>query len=362
MTPTKIGLAGGGTGGHAYPAIAVAEQLRADPEVELVYFGTERGPERAVAEAHGIPYRTVAASPLRSRSPVRLLRGTVDLLRGSAEAGHTLRHEAPRSLFATGGYASAPLGRPARALRIPLLLFLPDVKPGWAVRYLQRYATTVACSVESSLRYLRASKALVTGYPVRRQFAEATRDEGIRRFGLDPSLLTLLVAGGSLGSHAINLVLAGALRGLLARAQVIHVAGRDEELWLSKERERLPDWQQERYHLLAYTDQMAWAMAASDLAVTRAGASVLGELPASRLPAVVIPGDFSDQHLNAAHLVERGAAVALSMRQIDDLEPTVLRLLDDERERRSMAAAMAELARPDAARELATMLRNLAAA
>jgi UDP-N-acetylglucosamine--N-acetylmuramyl-(pentapeptide) pyrophosphoryl-undecaprenol N-acetylglucosamine transferase len=357
----KIGLAGGGTGGHAYPAIAVAEELRTDPEMELVYFGTERGPERAVAEAHGIPYRTVAASPLRSRSPVRLLRGTVDLFRGSAEAGYTLRHEAPSSIFATGGYASAPLGRPARALKIPLLLFLPDVKPGWAVRYLQRYAVTVACSVESSLRYLRASKALVTGYPVRRQFAEATREEGIRRFELDPSLLTLLVAGGSLGSHAINLVLAGALRTLLSRVQIIHIAGRDEEMWLSKERERLPDWQQERYHLLAYTEEMAWAMAASDLAVTRAGASVLGELPATRLPAVVIPGDFSDQHLNATHLVERGAAVSLSMRQIDDLEATVTRLFDNEAERRSMAAAMADLARPNAARELATMLRELAA-
>ncbi len=357
----KIGLAGGGTGGHAYPAIAVAEELRRSPDVELVYFGTERGPERAVAEEHDIPYRTVPASPLRSRSPLRLLRGTFDLLRGSAEAGHTLRHEAPGCIFATGGYAAAPLGRPSRSQHIPMLLFLPDVKPGWAVRYLQRYATTVACSVEASLRYLKVSKSVVTGYPVRRQFTEATRDEGIRRFGLDPGLLTLLVAGGSLGSHAINGVLAQALRGLLTRAQIIHIAGRDEELWLSKERERLPEWQQERYHLFAYTGEMAWAMAAADLAVTRAGASVLGELPATRLPAVVIPGDFSDQHLNAAYLVERGAAVALSMRQIDELEATVIKLLDNDLERRAMGRAMAELAQPDAAQTLARMVREMAA-
>ncbi|MFN8638195.1 MAG: UDP-N-acetylglucosamine--N-acetylmuramyl-(pentapeptide) pyrophosphoryl-undecaprenol N-acetylglucosamine transferase [Dehalococcoidia bacterium] len=357
----KVGLAGGGTGGHAYPAIAVAEELRASPDVELVYFGTERGPERAVAEEHSIPYRTVPASPLRSRSPIRLLRGTFDLFRGSAEAGHTLRHEAPDCVFATGGYAAAPLGRPAKAQHIPLLLFLPDVKPGWAVRYLQRYATSVACSVDASLRYLSASKTAVTGYPVRRQFAEATREEGVRRFNLDPGLLTLLVAGGSLGSHAINGVLAKCLRELLTRAQIIHIAGRDEELWLSKERERLPEWQQERYHLYAYTGEMAWAMAAADLAVTRAGASVLGELPATRLPAVLIPGDFSDQHLNAAYLVERGAAVALSMRQIEDLEATIVRLLDNDLERRAMGRAMAELARPDAARTLAMLLREMAA-
>ncbi len=357
----KVGLAGGGTGGHAYPAIAVAEALREHADVELVFFGTDRGPERQVAEENGIPYRTVPASPLRSRSPIRLMRGTIDLLRGSAEAAHTLRHEGVSSIFATGGYASAPLGRPAKGQHIPLLLFLPDVKPGWAVRYLQRYATTVACSVDASIRYLKASKTVVTGYPVRRQFADATREAGIQRFGLDPSLLTLLVAGGSLGSHAINLVLSKALRELLTRVQIIHIAGRDEELWLSRERERLPDWQQERYHLHAYTGEMAWAMAASDLAVTRAGASVLGELPATGLPAVVIPGDFSDQHLNAAFLAERGAAVTLSMRQIDDLETTVTRLLDDDIARRHMARAMGELARPDAARTLAGMLREMAA-
>jgi UDP-N-acetylglucosamine--N-acetylmuramyl-(pentapeptide) pyrophosphoryl-undecaprenol N-acetylglucosamine transferase len=303
----------------------------------------------------------VPASPVRSRSPFRLLRGSIDLLRGSPEAAHTLRHEAVGCIFATGGYAAAPLGRPARSQRIPMLLFLPDVKPGWAVRYLQRYASTVACSVEASLRYLKASKSVVTGYPVRRQFAEATREGGIARFNLDPGLLTLLVAGGSLGSHAINLVLSKALRELLTRAQIIHIAGRDEELWLNRERDRLPGWQQDRYHLFAYTAEMAWAMAAADLAVTRAGASVLGELPATRLPAVVIPGEFSDQHLNAAHLVERGAAVALSMRQIDDLEATVTRLLDDDLERRHMARAMAELARPDAARTLAGMLLEMAA-
>ncbi len=357
----KIGLAGGGTGGHAYPSITVAEALREHSDVELVFFGTERGPERQVAEENDIPYRTVPASPVRSKSPVRLLRGTIDLLRGSAEAAHTLRHEGVSSIFATGGYAAAPLGRPARSQHIPMLLFLPDVKPGWAVRYLQRYATTVACSVDASVKFLKASKTVVTGYPVRRQFAEATRDAGIQRFNLDPSLLTLLVAGGSLGSHAINLVLAKALRELLGRVQIIHIAGRDEELWLARERERLPDWQQERYHLYAYTGEMAWAMAASDLAVTRAGASVLGELPATHLPAVVIPGDFSDQHLNAALLQECGAAVSLSMRQIDELEATVTRLLDDDMERRRMARAMGELARPDAARTLAGMLREMAA-
>src|SRR5690606_32855766 len=104
------------------------------------------------------------------------------------------------------------------------------------------------------------------------------------------SLPTLLIAGGSLGAHQINRVIADSLRTLLERTQIIHIAGRDEEFWLTRERDRLPAWQQDRYHLHAYTEEMAYAMVAADLAVTRAGASTLGELPVTGLPAIVIPG------------------------------------------------------------------------
>ena len=356
----KFALAGGGTGGHAYPAIAVAERLREASDAELVYYGTDRGPERGLAQAAGIEFHPLPASQLRGRSPWRVLSGLVNLLRGERRARARMRDDAPAALFATGGYATAPLGRAARRRGVPMLLYLPDVRPGWAVRFLQRYATTVACSVEQSLASLPAHKTVVTGYPVRRQFNEATRDEGAKRFGLDPTLHTLLVAGGSLGAHHINRVIASSLRLLLDRAQLIHICGRDEQSWLAREREALPDWQQQRYRLLAYTDEMAWAMAAADLAITRAGASVLGELPVMGLPAIVIPGDFSDQHANAAYLKERRAAMLLRTSEIGELAELAIQLLDDEPRREAMAESMRALARPDAATRLATMLRELA--
>ena len=198
----KFALAGGGTGGHAYPVLAVAERLREGFDTDLVYYGTERGPERMLAEEAGIPFRTVAASQVRGRSPARLLSGLFNLLRGERSARRGLRDDRPDALFATGGYASAPIGRAARASRVPLLLFLPDVKPGWAVRYMQRHATTVACSVDASLRYLPAKKTVVTGYPVRRQFTRATREEGARHFDLDPSVPTVLITGGMATNEA----------------------------------------------------------------------------------------------------------------------------------------------------------------
>ncbi|MDA0353122.1 MAG: UDP-N-acetylglucosamine--N-acetylmuramyl-(pentapeptide) pyrophosphoryl-undecaprenol N-acetylglucosamine transferase [Chloroflexi bacterium] len=357
----KFALAGGGTGGHVYPALAVAERLRERIDTELVYYGTEHGPERAFAEEQEIEYRVVPAAQLRGRSPLRVANGLWSFYRGSRAARGWFREDRPDAVFATGGYGAAPIGRAARQQRIPLIVFLPDVKPGWAVRLLQRYANTVACSVDGSLPFLNESKALVTGYPVRRQFAEATRAEGCVRFGLAPGVQTLLIAGGSLGAHQINLVVKEALPRLLPRMQVIHVSGRNEFDWLDRERAQLPDWQRERYHLVAYTEEMAYAMAVADLAVMRAGASTLGELPAMGLPAIVVPGGFSDQSVNAAYLEERGAAQVLNSATIDRLAGEVIGLLDDDQRREGMAAAMRSIAQPDAAARIASLLREAGA-
>jgi UDP-N-acetylglucosamine--N-acetylmuramyl-(pentapeptide) pyrophosphoryl-undecaprenol N-acetylglucosamine transferase len=355
----KFALAGGGTGGHAYPVLAVAERLRETFDTELVYYGTEHGPERALAEDMGIPFHAIPASQVRGRSPVRLISGVFNLLRGQRSARREMRRDRPDALFATGGYASAPIGRAARASRVPLLLFLPDVKPGWAVRYMQRQATTIACSVDASLRYLPAKKTVVTGYPVRRQFATATREDGARHFGLDGSVRTVLITGGSQGAHYINRAIASGLRLLLDRAQVLHICGPAEQSWLAHERDQLPQWQRDRYRLLPYTDEMGLAMAVSDLAITRAGASTLGELPSATLPAVLIPGGFSDQHDNAELLVEHGAAVVVPADEIEGLIDTVVGLLIDEARLAAMAEAMRALDRPDAADRLAALLREM---
>ena len=173
--------------------------------------------------------------------------------------------------------------------------------------------------------------------------------------------MTLLVTGGSLGARHINLVIARSLPALLERAQLIHIAGRAEEPSLARERERLPGWLRDRYALHAYTDEMALAMAAADLAVTRAGASTLGELPAAGLPAIVIPGEFSDQRDNASYLERHGAAITLSGDEVEHLPGEILRLLENDAVRERMALAMRELDRPDAAEQLARMLEGLAA-
>ncbi len=355
----RYALAGGGTGGHAYPSLTVGEVLRSRG-ADLVYYGSPQGPERALAQAAGIEYRAIPASQVRG-GPKRMILGGLNLLRGRFFAQRRLRADRVGSLFATGGYAAAPVGWAASAAGVPMLLFLPDVVPGWAVRFLGKHATRIACTADASVPSLPAGKAVVTGYPVREQFTLATRAEGIARFGLDPELPTVLVTGGSLGARRINTAVAQALPRLLDRAQVLHISGREEATWLGEERARLADRHRERYHLLPYTEEMAWAMAASDLAVTRAGASTLGELPAVGLPAIVVPGTFSDQHQNATYLASRGAATVLPETRLDSLEAEITRLLDDTAARERMAQAMRDLARPEAASRLADLMEEIAA-
>jgi UDP-N-acetylglucosamine--N-acetylmuramyl-(pentapeptide) pyrophosphoryl-undecaprenol N-acetylglucosamine transferase len=352
----RLALAGGGTGGHVYPAIAVAERLRERGEVELLYYGTEHGAERRIAEQEGIPFRTVPAAQVRVRKPWLIARGLLQLWQGSRTARRMLEADRPGAIFATGGYAAAPLGRAAKQAGIPLVVFLPDAHPGWAVRFMARYATVVACAVEAATDRLPPDKTVVTGYPVRRQFLEANREAGIRAFDLDTSLPTVLVTGGSLGARAINTAVAAALPRWLQHGQVIHVCGRGHAADLEAVRAGLSEPARGRYHLVPYTDAMASAMAAADLAVTRAGASALGELSAMGLPAVVVPGNYSDQGLNADYLAARGAIVHLPEDRIHELESVVLDLLRDAGIRAEMARAMRALARPDAAEQLADLV------
>lgn len=361
----RIGLAGGGTGGHVYPAIAVAARLRAQQAqrgepLELLYYGTATGVEHGIAQAEGIPFRAVPAAQVRVRKPWLMARGLFQLWNGTRTARRMIEQDRPDAIFATGGYAAAPIGRAAKQAGVPLIVFLPDAHPGWAVRFLTRYATTIACAVDAAVPVLPDGKTVVTGYPVRAQFAEATREDGTRAFALDPALPTVLVTGGSLGARAINNAVAAALPAWLGVAQVIHICGPRDQATLAALRDRLTEVERSRYHLQPYTEEMASAMAAADLAVMRAGASTLGELSVTGLPAVVVPGSYSDQSVNAEYLARRGAAVHLPEARIEELESLVLDLLNDATRREAMAQAMRALAKPGAADDLARLIREQA--
>jgi UDP-N-acetylglucosamine--N-acetylmuramyl-(pentapeptide) pyrophosphoryl-undecaprenol N-acetylglucosamine transferase len=208
-------------------------------------------------------------------------------------------------------------------------------------------------------------KVVVTGYPVRAEFHRVDRTEARLAFGLSPDEAVLLVMGGSTGAQGINRPFCEMLEQVLELAQVIHVTGKSDGPWVQERREALPAALQARYQIHDYVHDMGKAFAAADLAVCRAGASILGELPFFGLPAVLVPYPhaWDYQRVNADWLAERGAAVRLREERLsEELLPTLRQLLGERETRAAMAERMQALARPDAAARLAGELLALAQA
>lgn len=290
------------------------------------------------------------------------------MARGAAQCAQVIREFRPDVAFITGGYVAAPAawaawrGRP----RVPLMIYLPDVTPGQAIRLTSRLADRVAVSFPEVAGHF-PGKAVVTGYPVRPELLAADRAASRAALGLMDGLPVLLVFGGSRGARSINRALVGALPQLLPSCQVVHISGELDWPWIEEQQQATRNTRYAaRYHAYRYLhDEMVQALAAADLVVARAGASVLGEFPALGLPSILVPYPYAGQHqdANAAYLAERGAATVVSDRDLaDHLAPMVLGLLNVPARMAAMAAAARSMARPDAAAAIAHELLQLAGA
>jgi UDP-N-acetylglucosamine--N-acetylmuramyl-(pentapeptide) pyrophosphoryl-undecaprenol N-acetylglucosamine transferase len=249
---------------------------------------------------------------------------------------------------------------------VPVLIYLPDIEPGLAIKFLARFADRVAVTAQPAANHFRPGQAVVTGYPVRRELFERDRAEAQARLGLtgvDDGLPVLLVFGGSQGARSINRAVSDGVEKLLRAAQVIHISGRHDAEWTQARRASLPESLRARYHLYDYLrEEMVDALLAADLVVSRAGAATLGEFPAAGLPAVLVPYPYAGAHqwTNAHYLAEAGAAITIADADLGtDLVPTVLDLLADDGRRAAMSGAARVLAQPDAAQRIAHELEEL---
>lgn len=298
--------------------------------------------------------------PMRPPSSIR---GLLSLVLAAIRSAAVIVRTHPRVTLATGGYVSAPAAFAAWLLRVPVVLFLPDVVPGRAVAWLAPRARKIAVSAEDSLRWLPSDKAVVTGYPVRAVFERASREGGRRRLDLPLEASVICVVGGSLGAQSVNAALSFWLPRLLANHYVVHVCGERNVEAAREAAAGLDGNQRSRYRLFPFleAEDMAAALAAADLAVCRSGASVLGELPATGTPAVLVPLPIPAVHQleNARYLAGRGAAVILENDDLPEaLGPTLEVLLADPSRLHAMATACRSLARPDAARAIAEIVER----
>ena len=346
-----------------YPGLAVTQALGATTEAEITYVGGQGGIEEELADRARLRFVGIPAGGVHGLAPLTAAQNLIKLIRGWWAAYRLGRRERPSALFATGGYASVPVALAAWALRVPVLVYLPDIEPGLAVRFIARLAERVAVTVEDSRRYFADRKVVVTGYPVREAFHGIDRVEAPDALGLTSDEPVLLVMGGSRGARSINRAVGSILEQVLEMAQVVHLSGELDWPWVRERSEALPRALRERYHAMPYLHEMGYALAAADLAVSRAGASTLGEMPFFGLPAVLVPYPHAwrYQRVNAEWLAERGAAVMLRDEQLEhELLPTLRRLLANGERLAEMADRARALSRPDAAERLAQNLVTLA--
>lgn len=369
----KLVVSGGGTGGHVYPALTVIKVLREPKSAglslptlapdDLLWIGSRGGIEEELVGRTGTDFIGLAAGGLRGVGVLATVRNTFRIAGSVGRARAILRRFDPNVVLVTGGYACVAVTLAAWLQQIPVVIYLPDIVPGLAIRFLSRFASKVTVTSEESYHFFPREKVVVTGYPVRPEVYGIEPDQARRALGLDPEAKTLLVFGGSRGAQSINRALVAGLAELLPVCQVLHISGRLDADWVAGAAKRLPEPLQERYHHHAYLHDMPQALAAADLAVARAGAATLGEFPAARLPALLVPYPHSGQHQNpnAEYMARNGAAQVLSDAELGEkLVPSVLELLADEQALMDMRESAHAMARPDAAEAIAAQLWLLA--
>jgi UDP-N-acetylglucosamine--N-acetylmuramyl-(pentapeptide) pyrophosphoryl-undecaprenol N-acetylglucosamine transferase len=362
MGEVRVVIAGGGTGGHLYPGIAVAREiLRRVPDATVTFAGTVRGLEARVVPREGFALDTIRSAGLKGKSLVSRLRGAAILPQSALDSWRLLTDRQPKVVVGVGGYSSGPVVLMAALRRIPTMVLEQNAVPGLTNRLLAPWVRAAAVTYEQARSYFRG-KAIVTGNPVRAEFF-AEPAPSVRNGGA-PRAPRLLILGGSQGAHAINVAAQGAATTLARKSGGVDVVHQTGERDLASTQAVYASTGLAA-RVAPFLDGVAAEMHAADLLVCRAGATTLAELAACGRPAILVPfpaATDDHQRKNARVLADAGAAVMLEERDLSGprLAAEVGRLLDDAAKRQAMAQAMRAFARPNAAALIVDRVLSLA--
>jgi len=362
-------IAGGGTGGHLYPGIAVARELLARrPDARVTFAGTAAGIEARVVPREGFELDVIRSAGLKGKSTAARMRGAALLPLSAWDAWKVLSRRRPSVVVGVGGYSSGPIVGLAALRRVPTLLMEQNAMPGLANRSLARMVDAAAVTYEESRTFF-GSKAFVSGNPVRTEFFDDSplvggmggHDDDV---WAPPGAARVLVFGGSQGAHAINVAMVEAAPRLAAAAPAVAITHQSGERDLEMVRDGY-----RRAGLEARVEPFLFTMdremKAADLVVCRSGATTLAELTASARPSILIPfpGATDDhQRKNAEALARGGAATMVEQRELtgERLAREILSLVDNAAERRRMGEAAARLAKPNAANAIVDKVAEMA--
>jgi len=352
----KAILAGGGTGGHVIPAIAIAQELQRRYQAEVLFIGTARGLENRLVPAAGFPLELVKVGALNRVSFATRVTTLFDLPRAVFSAGRLLNEFRPHVVIGVGGYASGPAMLAAIRKRIPTLAFEPNLVPGFANRIVARFVSAAAVHFEQTAERFR--NAVVTGVPVRPAFSRIPQRPYV------PGSPTLLVFGGSQGARAINQALSRTIGALVSRVpglRVIHQTGERDY------NDVVTAYSQAGFsaEVHKFIDDMPAFFGRADLILCRSGASTVAEIAAAGKPAVFVPFPLAaddHQRRNAEAMENVGAAVVLEEPKLDEvwLVDTICALLEDPVRLAKMSVAARAVSHPDAAKDIAELAAKIA--
>jgi UDP-N-acetylglucosamine--N-acetylmuramyl-(pentapeptide) pyrophosphoryl-undecaprenol N-acetylglucosamine transferase len=363
----RLLIAGGGTGGHLYPGLAIADELkRLEPSSSVLFIGTRGGIEQRVVPGRGYRIRYIAIAGFLGKSRLKQALFPIQFLAALIQSIFLILAFHPDAVLGTGGYVSAPPVLAAWLLRVPVGLLALDAMPSKAVRMLAGCADEIYSGFLECADFLKPKhKVFFTGNPLRGEIGAASRPDGAKAFKLDPGKKTVLLFGGSQGAHSLNHALLDALTIKMSdqrwqNAQFIIQTGKRDHEDIKKKLSSLPY----KMTVLPYIDDMPLAYAAADMVVSRSGAGV-SEVLACGLPAILVPyphAASNHQEYNARSLEKAGAAVVIMDANLNGpvLAETIDKMLFDPARLDSMAKAAKTLARPGAAADITNRLINLA--
>lgn len=362
----RVVISGGGTGGHIYPALAIADQLRLQcPDIEIVFVGTSNGLENSILKDYDYELLYIDVSGFKRSFSMDTFTSAKKAIRGLSQARGIIKKLKPSVVIGTGGYVCGPVVLAAFLSGVKTCIQEQNAVPGVTNRILGKFANRIFLGSEAATKCFSKNKVFVEGNPIRADVMEAKRSLAQKVLGLDPEKLTLLVSGGSRGALSINNAMLYVNEQLAGsdNIQIIHVTGTDGYQGVLNE---LPGKVKEagNIKLFSYMQDMPLALAAADLAVFRAGALGLAELAARGVPSILVPYPYATanhQEHNARYFEKENAAIVVRDKELaGENLCCLIKILTEDRERLSaMSKAASTIGRPDAAENIAKNILSM---
>jgi UDP-N-acetylglucosamine--N-acetylmuramyl-(pentapeptide) pyrophosphoryl-undecaprenol N-acetylglucosamine transferase len=360
----RVLIAGGGTGGHVFPGLAVAEELKKrESTTEIMFVGTEHGIEARIVPREGFPIEFLRAEGFVGKSILKKIKATAKAILSIKDAYSILKTFVPDIVIGVGGYASGALVLIAHMKSVPTIIHEQNSVPGLTNRILGRFVDRICTTYQESLTFFPKHKTFLTGNPVRAKILKGEKDSAARLFSLEKDLFTVFVFGGSSGARSINRVIVNALNymtDISEKIQFLHQTG-NQDYESVRNAYRKAGF---KGTVTPFIYQMAEAYAMADIVVSRAGATTLSEITALGKPSILIPYPFAagkHQELNAMKLREMGAAFMISDKELngETVAEYIRRIYEDDSVSADMQRASRGLGRRDACTKIVDIAESL---